>query len=340
MGGVEGSQGEILPNFQGDKWKEGGHGPRVAQALLELRRPENRLEVLDLALPYQEQVLSLIGIEDRDPQRNLGDYQNIGYFLIREKSENRDGRTAEAPEVVVIDPGLRDGHWIRSVLGIKKCHVIFTHFHLDHWIGYEPYQGEAFFASPLCKMVLTQMAGAEKTGKSIFVEGRLTDYHRRPLPLRAANDAERLLPLKEEIHEVTGRQPYRNQSLALEFFELPYGQTEGTLYGLLETGEVKILFASDLFVSINNELKIEPHYAFKPKGMVIEDIVIVLRALLGKELRISADPPTLTYLKRIAQPDKIALGHGLIDFWEYREKIAHLLEELEEMLRINREHII
>lgn len=308
------------------------HGKRTLMALESLKSPENRLEIIDHPIPFRDGVISLIGVKDCDPERNLGDYQNVAYFLIRE--------LGEGIHAVVIDPGLREGEMIREALGITRCDVIFTHFHLDHWIGYEPYRGDRFYASPLCKTVLTQMVGVERTGKSVFVEGRLNDYHRRPLPLRAANDAERLLPFRGKINEVTGERPYRNELFALEFFELPYGQTEGTLYGLLNTGKVRVLFAGDLFVSVNGLLKVEPHYAFKPKRMVIEDITVMLRAILGGDLRIEPDPVDAEHLKMISSPDLIALGHGLLSFGEYRDGIAHLLAELEELIRIDTEHII
>jgi len=309
-----------------------GHGARTLQALESLRNPEHHLEIIDYPLPYQDWIISLIGIKDCYPGRNLGDYQNVSYFLIVEREE----RT----HTVVIDPGLREGDWIKETLGITTCDVIFSHFHLDHWIGYEPYRGQPFYASPLCKTVLTQMVGVERTRKSIFMEGRLNDYHRRPLPLRAANDSERLLPLREKIREVTGEQPYRNELFALEFFELPYGQTEGTLYGLLKTETDKILFAGDLLVIINGLLKVEPHYAFKPKRMVIEDITVMLRAILGMNPGIASDPVDSNHLKKLSCPDLIALGHGLLVFREYRDRIAHLLAELEELIRIDTEHII
>ncbi|MGD0153861.1 MAG: MBL fold metallo-hydrolase [Thermacetogeniaceae bacterium] len=328
------------------------HGQHTARALEELRRPEHKLLVTDLVLPCQDRTISLIGIEDHDSQRSLGDYQNTAYFLIVEGNpqgalaqkddlpKNPDQKSTANLQAVVIDPGLREGDWIRDTLGISRCDVIFTHFHLDHWIGYEPYRGQTFHASPLCKTVLTQMVGTERTGKSIFVEGRLNDYHRSPLPLRAVNDAERLLPIREKIHPVSGDNPYRNDLFGLEFFELPYGQTEGTLYGLLEADSIRVLFASDLFVCINGQLKIEPHYAFKPKRMVIEDVIVMLRALLKKDLPVTEDPASAANLGRVGDPGVLALGHGLFDFASGRPAIAHLLEELEELIRINREHII
>jgi hypothetical protein len=321
------------------------HGQHTVKALEELRRPEHKLQVTDLVLPLEDRVVSLIGITDIDPQRSLGDYQNTGYFLLIEGTPLEDDLAsppapAASLRAVVIDPGLRDGDWIRSTLGISRCDVFFTHFHLDHWIGYESYRGQPFYASPLCKTVLTQMAGAERTGKSIFVEGRLTDYHRSPLPIRAANDAERLLPIREKIRPITGEEPYRNDLFNLDFFELPYGQTEGTLYGLLDAEGVKVLFASDLFVCINGQLKIEPHYAFKPKRAVIADISAMLRALLGKDVPVTDDPVANANLARVAGPDLLAMGHGLLDFESNRPAIIHLLDELDDLLRINREHII
>ncbi len=312
--------------------QEPRHGERILRSLELLRKPECCMEVVDLALPCGEEIISLIGVKDCDPERNLGDYQNVAYFLLRE-----DGEELRA---VVIDPGLRDGEGVKNALGITSCDVIITHFHLDHWIGYEPYLDSPFYASPLCKMVLTQMVGVERTGKSVFVEGRLNDYHRRPLPLRAANDAERLLPFRGEIREVTSERVYRSKFFPLEFFELPYGQTEGTLYGMLDTGETRVLFAGDLFIHTGETLRVEPHYAFKPKRMVIEDIIVMLRAILGRELKANPSPAELEHLRKVASPDLIALGHGLIPFGGYKESIAHLLEELEELVRIDREHVI
>ncbi len=303
------------------------HGTKVKKALQKLRQKDNLLEIIDFALEYRENTISLIGIKDIDPERNLGDYQNISYFLLSENTRP-----------VVIDPGLRKADWIKEILGIEECDVIITHFHLDHWIGYAPYKGQSFYASPICRTVLSDMVGIERTGKSIFFEGRLTDYHRRSTPVRAVNDAEKLLPINEKINEITVDKHYENKELALKFFELPYGQTEGTLYGVLQTPHLKVLFASDLFVIINNVLKIEPHYAFKAKEMVVKDITVALRALLG--MKTDAPPEFQKNLKKLCCPDKIVLGHGILDFSTYNKKIEHLLSELEELRRIEREHII
>jgi glyoxylase-like metal-dependent hydrolase (beta-lactamase superfamily II) len=221
-----------------------GHSLGISNALEQLKKQENQLQIVDLAFQHRDNTISFIGVSDCNPERNLGDYQNMGYFLL----------TGNQQKAVVIDPGLREAGWLKDALGIQECDVIFTHFHLDHWIGYEAFSNQRIFASPLCKTVLTQMVGAERTGKSIFVEGRLNDYNRRPLPLRAVNDAERLLPIRESISTVTDVLPYKNRDFGLDFFELPYGQTEGTLYGLLETEGLKTLFASDLFVMINNRM--------------------------------------------------------------------------------------
>lgn len=303
---------------------------KIAQALEKLRAPELGLQVVDYPIRFKDQVFILIGIKDIDDERSLGDYQNMTYFLL-----------GSGPKAVVIDLGLRQGEIVRDALGIEKCDVIFTHFHLDHWIGYEPYVGQDFYGSQVCKTVLKQMVGIEKTGKSIFVEGRLTDYHRRATPVRAVNDAERLLPVKEKINEVGTEAIYSNPDYALEFFELPFGQTEGTLYGVLKTDQIKIVFGGDLFVIIKGRLKVEPHYAFKSKEAVIGDIVIALRALLGKGD--GTEAPSLNcrnHILKLASPDKVALGHGFIDFLESKEDIEHLLSELEELLRIEREHII
>lgn len=312
--------------------REAVHDQRTRDALDYLRDPAHQLEIFDLPIPYQGHSISLIGIKDMDPQRGLGDYQNITYFLIQQGESSRSA--------VVIDPGLREGKWIREALGITTCEVIISHFHLDHWIGFEAYRGQPLYASPLCKTVLTSMVGVEKTGKSIFVEGRLNDYHRFPLPLRAANDAERLLPIREQLREVTAEQPYCNRLFPLEFFELPYGQTEGTLYGLLDTGSLKVLFASDLFVSIKGVLKVEPHYAFKPGRLVLKDITVMLRAILGLPSRHHPGREYTRYLERLSCPDVIAIGHGLLNFRDNQAKLTHLLGELEELVRITDEHII
>jgi hypothetical protein len=66
----------------------------------------------------------------------------------------------------------------------------------------------------------------------------------------------------------------------------------------------------------------------------------MLRALLGKEHPVIEDAVTNANLARIAGPDLLALGHKLLDFESNRPAITHLLEELEELTRINREHII
>lgn len=85
----------------------------------------------------------------------------------------------------------------------------------------------------------------------------------------------------------------------------------------------------------------EPHYAFKSKEAVIADITIALKALLGKDTGREDCPKNCReHISKLAVPDKIALGHGFIDFNETREDIEHLLCELEELLRIEREHII
>lgn len=306
------------------------HDTRIAAAIEKLRLPEFGLQVVDMPVESGGTVISLVGVKDINEERSLGDYQNMTYFLLRPEGK-----------AVVVDPGIREGHMIREMLGIESCDVIFTHFHLDHWIGYEPYIGENFYASQVCKMVLKQMVGIERTGKSIFMEGRLTDHHRRATPVRAVNDAERLLPVKEKIIGVGGDNVYRNPSMNLEFFELPYGQTEGTLYGVLETPDTKIVFAGDLFVIINGRLRVEPHYAFKSKEAVIADITVALKALLGKDTGREDHPKNCReHISKLAVPDKIALGHGFINFEETREDIEHLLCELEELIRIEREHII
>ena len=49
---------------------------------------------------------------------------------------------------------------------------------------------------------------------------------------------------------------------------------------------------------------------------------------------------TSNYMKRIACPDLLAMGHGVFEFSKYRSELDHLLDELEEFLRIYKEHII
>ena len=70
-----------------------GHSPDTVKALELLNKPDNLLQVIDLAVPYKDRVVSLIGITDRDPERNLGDYQNMGYFLLTENHEQQSSST-------------------------------------------------------------------------------------------------------------------------------------------------------------------------------------------------------------------------------------------------------
>ena len=121
--------------------EKGCHGQHTTRALEELRRPEHKLQVTDLALPLGDRVVSLIGVMDIDPQRSLGDYQNTSYFLLVEEApsdkwEVGSDLASQLPaltslKAVVIDPGLRDGDWLRTTLGISRCDVFFTHFRLD-----------------------------------------------------------------------------------------------------------------------------------------------------------------------------------------------------------------
>ena len=78
---------------------KGGHGPNTEKALELLKNKENQLKVVDLAIPFRDGIISFIGIIDRNPERNLGDYQNMAYFLLNEEKQ----------KAVVIDPGLREG---------------------------------------------------------------------------------------------------------------------------------------------------------------------------------------------------------------------------------------
>jgi hypothetical protein len=66
----------------------------------------------------------------------------------------------------------------------------------------------------------------------------------------------------------------------------------------------------------------------------------MLRALLGAELPATENAITNANLARIVGPDLLAMGHGLLDFESNRPAITHLLDELEDLIRINREHII
>lgn len=303
-------------------------------SLLLKKAPEEKLEIGVLALTTQNSNSKyyLLNIMDIDSERNLGDYQNITYILLKENARP-----------VIIDPGILFGERIKNILGIenKNCDVIFSHYHLDHWIGYPPYRQGRLFASQITMDVLTGRIGVEKTGRSIFHDGSLTDHHRTPTPIRAVNEAERLLPIKEKFYKVSLEEPYINSDYELEFFELPFGQTEGTLYGVLSAVEQKILFASDLFVIIRGELMIEPHYAFKSKRRVIDDIIIVLKALLGMPQILSDEFSAYSEnLAKLANPTTLALGHGYVDFASNQHRIEHLLKELEEYRRIEKEHII
>jgi glyoxylase-like metal-dependent hydrolase (beta-lactamase superfamily II) len=302
----------------------------VREALAALCAQDAGYQVRELPLRRGEQEILVLGIRDTDEERNLGDYQNVTYFVL-----------PEGARPVVVDPGLRMGEVVREALGIQDCDVIISHYHLDHWIGFEPYAGGALHASPTTRMVLSQLVGIERTGKSIFFEGRLTDHHRRPTPTRAVNDAERLLPITAPVTEVTAERPFERPDLGLSFFELPYGQTEGTLYGLLEHDEGKLLFAGDLFAPLGGRLRVEPHYAFKSPELVVDEVIVVLRALLGEPIDPAPEQTSVRHwLSCLASPTEIALGHGILTFAEQQADVTHLLRELEDFRRIEKEHII
>jgi glyoxylase-like metal-dependent hydrolase (beta-lactamase superfamily II) len=305
----------------------------LAQAradLSELCADDGGLVAHCFPLRRDDEPLLVVAVKDVDEERNLGDYQNVTYFVL-----------SDGPRAVVIDPGIREAEPLKAALGIAECDVVFTHYHLDHWIGYEPYVEGKLHASETCRTVLARLVGIEHTGKSIFFEGRLTDHHRRPTPTRAVNDAERLLPVRAPITKVSMEEPFERSDLGLTFVELPYGQTEGSLYGVLTHDDGRLLFAGDLFADIGDRLRIEPHYAFKSPELVVDEVIVMLRALLGEPIDPPPDDPAVSAgLEAVKRPTEIALGHGLLKFADMEDDVAHLRHELEELRRIEKEHII
>ncbi|MDD5658505.1 MAG: MBL fold metallo-hydrolase [Actinomycetota bacterium] len=250
--------------------------------------------------------INIIGIKDMDSQNNLDSYQNTTYFI------------SSREETIVIDPGIRGnrGHQIKDMIlsGSKNFKTVITHFHLDHFIGYKPYIENSLFASERCIDVLS---GSVKTIK-VFDDGRLTYGHTRETPQRAIEDAKNELPIKREILK-----NYKEfiTDIPIKWVELP-GQTQGTLYGILNFGNEKILFGSDLFIDSkygnSNCLKVEPHYDDEIDSKVIDNILIVLKAIMNMNYEISPEhkrdfPEIEKKLKELAFPTILMLGHGIFD---------------------------
>ncbi len=59
-----------------------GHSLGISNALELLKKQENQLQIVDLAFQHRDNTISFIGVSDCNPERNLGDYQNMGYFLL------------------------------------------------------------------------------------------------------------------------------------------------------------------------------------------------------------------------------------------------------------------
>ncbi|MDI3279800.1 MAG: MBL fold metallo-hydrolase [Bacillota bacterium] len=313
----------------------------IELAVRKLQESDPQLRVLSRRYEGPQGPYWLLGVLDLNPARNLGGYQNQTYFLL----------TPDRSQAVVIDPGLREGERVREALGIRKCSAIITHYHIDHWIGSDAYADATFYMSEACAFVLTNRLGVGRGGQSIFTDGRLTDYHRTPTPPNVLKEWDRILPFHYRLVRLRPDETWRHPHFPLEFFELPYGQTEGTLYGLLEPPGQKILFGSDLFIKLNGMLCIEPHYSMGDQREVIDRVLVALEALLGQPAQPLPGPANGpggdTYsqlwaqrLRRLAHPTTLALGHGLWDLAECQAQIEHLVAELKEYRRIEREHII
>jgi len=250
--------------------------------------------------------INILGIIDTDIQNNLDSYQNMTYFI------NSGGET------IVIDPGIRSdrGYQVKDLIlnGSKDFKTVITHFHLDHCIGYKPYIENSLFASERCMDVLS---GSVKTIK-VFDDGRLTYGHIRETPQRAIEDARKELPIKRELFK-----SYKEfkTGIPIKWLELP-GQTQGTLYGILNFGNEKILFGSDLFIDAkygnSSCLKVEPHYDDEIDSKVIDNILIVLKAIMNMNYEISPEhkrdfPEIEKKLKELAFPAILMLGHGMFE---------------------------
>jgi len=301
--------------------------PGIEESIVKLKQPENKLKVAHFIVEDGEKRYYVVGVLDKDEKNNLGDYQNMTYFLV-DKSTRK---------TLVIDPGIRGekGYYIKETLRIRDYNSVLTHFHLDHWIGYLPYKDGDIYASQTCIDVLT---GERKTSKT-FENGKLADGHRRATPEIAVDDAEMELPLERQLIKPISE--FAERYFPIRFYELP-GQTLGMLYGVMETNEEKIVFGSDLFISLVTKgetiLKVEPHYDFETDTKVIDNIMVVLKAVLGESLLLSEKEMTYynkeyhnfeEHLKKLAKPNRLLLGHGIIEVDSfYESKIKELLTGL------------
>ncbi|MBC8234881.1 hypothetical protein H8E77_35495 [bacterium] len=300
----------------------------IEEGILKLQQPENKLEVVHFIFENVSTRYHVVGVSDKDEKNNLGDYQNMTYFLM-DKSNRK---------TLVIDPGIRGekGYYIKETLKIRDYLSVLTHFHLDHWIGYLPYKDRDIYASQTCIDVLT---GKRKTIKT-FENGKLADGHRRETPQIAIYDAESKLPLEGQLIKPINE--FANPYFPIQFYELP-GQTLGMLYGVMETDNEKIVFGSDLFISLVTKtgeiiLKVEPHYDFETDTRVIDNIMVALNAVLSESILLSEKdmsyynekyPNFEEHLKKLAKPNRLLLGHGIIlmDCF-YKGKIKELLTGL------------
>jgi len=302
--------------------------PSIEEDILKLKQPENKLEVAHFTVEDGDRRYYVVGVLDRDEENNLGDYQNMTYFLMDESNRN----------TLVVDPGIRGekGYYIKETLGIRNYSSVLTHFHLDHWIGYLPYKDGDIYASQTCIDVLT---GKRRTIKT-FENGKLADGHRRETPRIATGDAERQLPLEGQLIKLINE--FAERYFPIQFYELP-GQTLGMLYGVMEIDKEKLVFGSDLFISLVTKtgeviLKVEPHYDFETDTRVIDNIMVALKAVLGEQISLPEKevmyydekyPNLEENLKKLAKPNRLLLGHGIINMDSiYENKIKELLRGL------------
>jgi glyoxylase-like metal-dependent hydrolase (beta-lactamase superfamily II) len=272
---------------------------------VELKKESFR--VIQKSYPHNNESIVVLGIMDMDSRNNLESYQNMTYFI---KSKE---------ETIIIDPGIRGGRgfYVKDIIlnGSKNFNTVITHFHLDHCIGYRPYMENSLFASSRCIDVLS---GSVKTIK-VFDDGRLTYGHIRETPQRAIDDAKKELPINRELFKNYSE---FKTSVPIKFIELP-GQTQGTLYGILNSGNEKVLFGSDLFIDTNHDhskgyLKVEPHYDDEIDTKVIDNILIVLKAIMNMSYEVSPEykrdfVEIEKNLKEITFPSILMLGHGVFE---------------------------
>jgi len=314
--------------------------PNIEEGILKLKQPENKLKVEHFSAEYGQKRYYVVGVLDRDEENNLGDYQNMTYFLV----DKSNGKT------LIIDPGIRGekGYYIKETLKIRDYLSVLTHFHLDHWIGYLPYKDGDIYASQTCIDVLT---GKRRTIKT-FENGKLADGHRRETPKIATDNAEKELPLDEQLIKPINE--FAEQYFPIQFYELP-GQTLGMLYGVMETDKEKIVFGSDLFISLiartgEITLKVEPHYDFETDTRVIDNIMVVLKAVLSAPLSLSEKemvyykekyPNFEEHLEKLAKPNRLLLGHGIINVDSlYESKIGELVAGLKRRNDADKKYVI